>query len=598
MARLAGRRGALRRAPASPGAGARRDLVLALAGAPAASAAGEVDASFGQGGLAPAPFGIGARAAGLALAPDGRIVVAGDQRGSGGEGALTARFPATGVLDGSFAGTARRVDRFGTGATPQRAGAVAVQADGATVIAGVAGDQWSLARLLPSGQTDGLFGAAGVTLRDPAPGGEPPDEFYPDEEPALPDGTGPAAIALTPAGQIVAAGSAGVHNDDGVPGEQIVVARFSDRGVPDPAFGRDGFAVLQLGFGSSIRHASSVAKALTLLPDGRIAIAGRASARDSGDRAFVARLNANGTLDRGFARQGRLLVQLGRSSAARVASSSLAALVQRPDGRLLASGRATDVAGNHQVLLAQFTAAGLLDPARGRGVVSQLGIATSGAAPLSLSRGLALRPDGSVAVAGAATSGARRGATLAARYRPNGTLDCGYGARGRALAFGGRDFDLAQDGAFATLEQGDRGLLVAGRRAGGGLLLGRLTGGSSSAPAAAARPRLVTLAPRYTGRGRGYAYGLVDGSCAPASVRFTIAPPAGRSVSTRVQRVAGRFGPQVVCAPLTNLRPDARYRIRITTAPAGGARGARGAERVLRAARTSRRKAPVQEGCA
>ncbi|MDX6720181.1 MAG: hypothetical protein QOJ63_2435, partial [Solirubrobacteraceae bacterium] len=275
--------------------------MLALTGARVATAAGTIDGAFGSGGAASVPFGPGARAAGVALAADGRIVVAGDQRASGGEGALTARFTTAGMLDGSFAGTGARVDAFGTGASPQRGGAVAVRADGATIVAGVAGEQWSLARFLPTGLTDGLFGAAGVTLRDPSPGPGPPDE-YPDEEPALPDGTGPAAIAITTAGQIVVAGNVGVANDDGVPGEQIVVARYDERGAPDPAFGHDGFSVFQLGFGSAIRHASSAARAVALLPDGRILVAGRASARDGGDRAFVAGLSASGRLDTSFAR--------------------------------------------------------------------------------------------------------------------------------------------------------------------------------------------------------------------------------------------------------------------------------------------------------
>ncbi len=576
------------------------------AGAPTALAAGEASTRASAAAAAPSSRSASALARlPWGWLPDGRIVVAGDQRGSGGEGALTARFGAAGALDASFAGTGGRVDKFGTGASPQRAGAVAVQADGSTLIAGVAGDQWALARFLPTGMADGLFGAAGVTLREPAPGGAEEEEYYPGEEPSLPDGTGPAAMALMPTGQIVVAGSVGVPNDDGVPGEQIVVARFNDRGVPDPAFGRDGFAVLQLGFGSSIRHASSAARALSPLPDGRIVIAGRASARDGGDRSFVARLTATGRLDQSFARQGRLLIQLGRSSAARVASSSLAALAQRPDGRLLASGRATDVAGSHEVLLAQFTAGGLLDAAfgAGRGVVSQLGVTTSGgpggAPAVSLSRGLALQPDGTAVVVGAATSAAARsGAALAARYRINGALDCGYGVRGRTATFGGRNFDLAQDGAFAAVAQPDGKLLLAGRQVAGGLLLARLTGGPSSAPTPVARPRLVTLAARYIGGGRGFAYGLVDGPCATANLRFTVRPASGRTVSTRVQRVPGRYGPQVVCAPLKGLRAGATYRIRITTSPAGGARSARGAERVLRAVRTTRRKAPPQEGCA
>lgn len=579
-----------RRRPLVPALAAA--IALALAGAQAAPAAGTVDAGFGSGGAASASLGIGARGAGVALAPDGRIVVAGDRRGSGGEGALTARFTAAGLPDPAFAGTGGRVDTFGTGDRPQRAGAVAAQADGSTVIAGVAGDRWMLARYLPTGMTDGLFGAAGVTLRDPLPGQGPP-ERYPYEEPALPDGTGPAAIAIGAAGQIVVAGNVGVANDDGIPGEQIVVARFGATGVPDPAFGRDGFALLQLGFGSSIRHAASAARALSLLPDGRILIAGRASARDGGDRAFVARLAANGRLDSGFARQGRLLVQLGRASAVRVASSSLAALAQRPDGRLLAAGRATGVAGEQQLLLAGFTAAGALEGAFGRrgSFMTQLGrTSRSAVAPASAARALALQADGAAIAAGAATGGA-----LAARVGPGGKLDCGFGAGGRTLAFGGRrGFDPAVDGAFAAALQPDGGLLLAGRLAGGGLLLGRLRGGPPANAPVAPAPRLVTLAARYSGRGRGYAYGLVDGDCRTQSVRFTVQPPSGRTVVTALQRVAGGFGPQVVCAPLKGLRPGARYRIRVSAATGG----LRGAARVLRTVKPSARRALAQEGCA
>ena len=545
-------------------------VALALLGVESAHGAGRIDTSFGSGGLAIGPFGLGSRAAAVALAPDGRILVGGDQRGAGGEGALTARIGSGGTADPSFAGNGVRIDTFGTGARPQRVGAITVRPDGSVVIAGVAGDKWAVARFLPSGLADGLFGAAGVTLRDPSPGGGPPREFYPDELPALPDGTGPAALAIGRAGQVVVAGSVGVANDDGVASERIAVARFNDRGLPDPAFGHDGFAVLQLGFGSSIRHAASSARAVALLPDGRILLAGRASARDGGDRGFVARLLPSGALDPGFARQGRTFVQLGSASSARVASSSLAALAVRPDGRLVAAGRATDVSGNHAVAIAGFTAAGARDPlfARRGTAIAQFGRAYPPAAPASLARAVALQPDGAAVVAGVATAG-----TLAARYDVAGALDCRYGDRGRALAFGGRGFAFSSDGAAAAALQPDGKLVVAGRRAGGGVLLGRLQGATSSAGMRTAAPRLVTLGARYIGRGRGYAFGLVDGACKVVNARFEI-KGAGPVASTRVQRVFGRFGPQVICTPLSGLRMGATYEIRLESSPRGGPRGA------------------------
>jgi hypothetical protein len=141
------------------------------------------------------------------------------------------------------------------------------------------------------------------------------------------------------------------------------------------------------------------------------------------------------------------------------------------------------------------------------------------------------------------------------------------------VAFGGARFAVSTDGAAAAALQPDGALLVAGRRAGGGLLLGRLHGGTSAGPASSA-PKLVTLAARYVGRGRGYAYGIVDGACKVVNARFTV-KGSGPIETTRVQRVFGRTGPQVVCAPLTGLRMGATYKIRLEASPKGGARGAK-----------------------
>jgi uncharacterized delta-60 repeat protein len=581
-------------APRAGSIAATAAIAMMLACVQAAAGAATPDPGFTPG----VAFGLGDRAAAIALAADGRIVVVGDRRGAGGEGALTARMLPNGLADGSFAG-GLRIDKYGTGASPQRAGAVAVQPDGSTLVAGVAGDQWSLARFEATGLADGLFGAAGVTLRDPSPGRRV-DEEYPDEEPALPDGTGPAAIALEPGGDIVVAGNTGVATDDGVPGEQIVVARYTSRGLPDPAFGGDGFAVFQLGAGSARRHASSAARGLALLADGRIVIAGRASGPDGGDRAFVAQLTPSGRLDPAFGRGGRTIIQFGRSSAARVASSSFESLAARPDGRLLTAGWATDVAGSRAVLLARFQSLGALDASYGvRGsVVSQLGGAgRAGTTPVSLARALVVQADGVAVVAGAASkasTSSRRpfGGALTARYGSDGALDCGYGKRGRTVV-GGVPFDPAVDGAFGAAQQPDGSLVLAGRFPGGRVDVRRLYGGASvSVPAG--RPGLVTLGARYTDPGRGYAYGLVDGRCSAVDVRFTVKPASGRSTRTAVRRVFGRSGPQVVCASLRGLRPGGRYRIRL--AATKGA--AHGAEQVLRAVKLGRGKPPAQQGCA
>ncbi|MEA2154657.1 MAG: hypothetical protein QOE11_797 [Solirubrobacteraceae bacterium] len=450
------------------------------------------------------------------------------------------------------------------------------QPDGGVLVAAAAGDQIALARFLADGAPDGLFGAGGVALRDPSGGG------------GLPPGSGPAAIAAISSGQIVVAGSVGVATDDYESGEQIVVGRFSDRGLPDPGFGHDGFAVFQLGASSPQAHAASAARALAVLADGRIVIAGRATDRSGSERAFVARLTAAGRLDTSFGRGGRLLVQLGRASARRRADSALNALAVRADGALLAAGRATDVAGDDAVALARFTPQGALDAGYGRGgaVLSQLGTASAVAAPASAARALVTTPAGDALVAGGATGGA-----LAARYGAGGRLDCGFGHSGRTLAYGGPGFDPAADGAAGALLAPDGGLVLAGRRARGGLLLGRLASGPPrAAPGGAA---LSTLAPRYSGHGRGFAYALVDGRCRSSIVRFVISAPGGRTIRTAAQRVPGAAGPRVVCAPLRGLRRGVRYRVRVTSTAKGGPHGR---QRTLGAVAPAVPALP-QEGC-
>ena len=571
-------------------------LAHATGAGPAAASlpAGFPDTSFGAGGQAQTPFGAGARAAALALGPGGSITVAGDVRGSAGEGALVARLTSAGALDPTFAGSGSRLDRFGAGVgagSRQRARAVAVAPDGRTIVAGVAGEQLMVARYLPGGELDGLFGAGGVVLRDLSDGV------------GTPAGSGLAAIALMPGGEIVVAGSVGVPARDpyeeGEPGEQVVVGRLSARGVPDPSFGQGGFSLMQLGARSARRPARSSAAALALGPGATIVISGRSSAPNGADRAVVARLTASGRLDGGFGRRGRSVTQLGRASAARPASSSLHALAQRPDGTLLAAGRGTDVAGNGQVVLARFTVGGKLDTSFGRaGVVrTQVSAAIKERPPESLARAIAHTADGNVLVTG---SNALGGA-FTLRTTASGRLDCAYGTLGQGSSlsstFPVQPGDPSDDGAFGVLAQPDGNYIAAGRLPRGGLLLGRVLGGPSiGGQTPARRPGLRTLGARYLGKGRGVVYGAVLANCSAATVRFvaSLARGGGRPITTRPQHVSGAYGIQVVCAPLRGLRPGRTYRVRIDSRQT---RGAVGGTRLLRAVAAARNALP-QEGCA
>jgi uncharacterized delta-60 repeat protein len=130
---------------------------------------GSLDTSFGTGGFVSGPFGVNSTASAAALYPSGtpnagEIVVAGqvgDQAGT--SHVALARYTANGALDATF-GTGGQV----VGTTPGTGGAtsVALAADGKLVVAGNwNGSDFALGRYNPDGSLDSTFGTGGsVTL--------------------------------------------------------------------------------------------------------------------------------------------------------------------------------------------------------------------------------------------------------------------------------------------------------------------------------------------------------------------------------------------------------------------------------------------------
>jgi uncharacterized delta-60 repeat protein len=172
-------------------------------------AGGQVDGSFGTGGIATAEFtagtdGGGDWAGGVAIQRNGRIVVAGD---AGGPAEYTssfgvARFLADGSLDPSFRGDGTARTNFTR--WDDSASDVAIQADGKIVAAGVAGFAWgslatfALVRYRADGTLDPSFGDGGK-LRTRIGGVQPGQEM---------DivGSWASAVALQSDGRIVVVG--------------------------------------------------------------------------------------------------------------------------------------------------------------------------------------------------------------------------------------------------------------------------------------------------------------------------------------------------------------------------------------------------------
>ncbi len=141
------------------------------------SAAGAFDTGFGSGGtllVAPGSFGAFTRVEpyGLAVAPDGRLVVAGRMIDSGFNGSVMAvRLTAAGVLDTTFSGDGLFAQRM-TASLDDQIYDLAVQPDGGVLLVGSAflspnGTDLAVARLTPAGAFDPAFDGDGIWTAPP-----------------------------------------------------------------------------------------------------------------------------------------------------------------------------------------------------------------------------------------------------------------------------------------------------------------------------------------------------------------------------------------------------------------------------------------------
>ncbi len=192
---------------------------------------GEPDPTFGLGGVVTTDFDDGSYdfAYGVLLQPDGRILLGGYSTSAGG--------PGSGVLFGA--------------------------------------DQLALARYSPEGLPDFGFGRGGEVVVD---AGSMDEEIR--------------ALALTPTGDIVVAGfTNGERRGD------MLMGRFDRDGRLDPNFGNKGLTVTDFG-----THSERLT-ALALLPDGSMLAAGEIARNPHADFAVV-RYDPRGHLDPGFGGAG------------------------------------------------------------------------------------------------------------------------------------------------------------------------------------------------------------------------------------------------------------------------------------------------------
>ncbi|MFO1485837.1 MAG: Ig-like domain-containing protein [Verrucomicrobiaceae bacterium] len=375
------------------------------------AAPGDLDPTFGSGGIVTASIGTGNDVAtSMVVQPDGKIVVAGHTLNGGNYDFALARFNSDGTLDTTFNGTGRVLTDFNNSTDYGRG--VALQSDGKIVVVGVSGSAVAVARYNSDGTPDTSFGPAG-TGRLVTTG--------------INAGSEGNAVVVQPDGKIVVAG---------VATGQFGILRYNPDGSLDNGFASGGLATIGFaGFGDA-------AYCLALQGDGKIIVAGYAGYSGGAHLTGAMRLNADGTLDTSFASSGRLSTGGG---------APVYGVTVQGDGKIVLAGGG----GDFQVW--RLNSNGGFDSSFGGGtgqVYTGVGIAAD------VGRGVALQSDGRIVVAGYAYNGNTTNDDFAVvRHNTSGSLDTGFQSTGKVTTHIGTNSAYGNSVAL----QLDGKILVAGQ---------------------------------------------------------------------------------------------------------------------------------------
>ena len=372
---------------------------------------------------------------GVAVQPDGKIVVVGssDQGGSNGNDFAVARFNSDGTLDTSFDGDGRVTTDFGSPGQEYAVG-VAVDGDGKILVVGQS-DQgtshldFALARYNTDGSLDTTFDGDGKVTTD----------FGSSYDRA--DG-----VAIDADGKIVVAGSSNQDSSRA----HFALARYNTDGSLDTTFDGDGKVITDLG------GFPDVGNCVTIDGEGKIVVGGYAvNYLPTGYDFALARYNTNGSLDTSFGAGGKVITDFGLTM-------DLAwDMAIDGAGKIVLAGYAyepTEVPfdDDYDFALARYNSDGSVDTAFGTAgkVTTDLGSPRDGVS------GIAIQADNQIVVAGFSGRGGSNDSDFAlARYNgSDGSLDTTFGTGGIITT----DFNSSSDQARSVAIDGNGKIVVAG----------------------------------------------------------------------------------------------------------------------------------------
>jgi len=249
------------------------------------------------------------------------------------------------------------------------------------------------------------------------------------------------AVAVQPDGKLVTAGTTAIST-----GTVVALTRHLRDGGLDPSFGSGGKVITQVG------ARGDSARAIAVQPDGKIVVAGWTDATGIDANFLVLRYRADGSLDPGFADGGRFILPIGGGNG----TDRAYAVAIQDDGKIVAAGTtltSTSTTGQDFALI-RLTADGTLDGSFGQGgkVVTPITANSGGDIVYALALPWIEGEQRILAVGG-------EGDFHAARYRPDGTLDAGFGQGGKAVGLFGRNIGAARS---VALLPGGRMVLAGG----------------------------------------------------------------------------------------------------------------------------------------
>jgi uncharacterized delta-60 repeat protein len=344
-------------------------------------AQGDLDPTFGNGGIVDTSDVSGVNQAHLALQANGKIVLVGGSLNQ----FIVSRHNATGAPDPSFGANGMTTTTFGEPGTETIALGVAIQTDGRIVVAGKSNQQFALARYNQDGTLDATFGNGGKVTT------------------AFNQSVDHVALALQSDGKVIVAGSTVLSQGN----EEILVARYNFNGSLDTSFHADGTLTMTIGV-----HFVAI-DSVAVQSNGDIVVAGQYQSDSAPVAGIVlARFTPAGQSDNTFGTAGVALTNAGGASDIAITAS----------GKIIAAGF-VGIAGQYHLGVTQFHPDGSLD--------SSFGV--DGQAPSAIggfARGIALGSGGKIVVGGYYLPPGDIIEFAAARFNGDGSRDATFGQDG------------------------------------------------------------------------------------------------------------------------------------------------------------------------